>query len=88
MKSKGATIHLHIIQEEWGGRYDIETITEMNKQWDYVEIIPPSEVFKYKPKGEFYEIDEWWDKNIEDYIRLKLTGVQFDVCIVNYTFFF
>ena len=71
MKSKGATIHFAYYPREWGGRYDIETITEMNKQWDYVEIIPPSESLKYKPKGEFYEIDEWWDKNIEDYMSLN-----------------
>ena len=86
-KSKGAILHFAYYPREWGGRYDINTISKMNKQWDFFEIIPPQRPLKYQPTQDFHGIDEWWDKNIEDYIKLKLTGVDFDACIVNYTFF-
>ena len=86
-KSKGAILHFAYYPREWGGKYDLNTMTEMNKQWDFFEIIPPHQPLKYRPKKDFHRLDEWWDKNIEDYIKLKLTGVDFDACIVNYTFF-
>ena len=87
LKAKGAEIHFAYYPREWGGKYDIETITKMKAQWDFFEVIPPSRNRSYKPKDVIYKIDEWWDKNIEDYIRMKLTGVHFSACLVNYAFF-
>ena len=73
---------------EWNGRYVKEEIIEMQNNWDFVDVIAPSKKLTYKPDGDLFEIDEWWDEAIENYIKLKLTGVKFDACIVNYAFFF
>ena len=59
----------------------------MQNNWDFVDVIAPSKKLTYKPDGDLFEIDEWWDEAIENYIKLKLTGVKFDACIVNYAFF-
>ena len=86
-KNLNATVHFAYFPREWNGRYVKEEIIDMQKNWDFVDIIAPSKKFRYEPTGDMYLIDEWWDSAIENYIKLKLTGVNFDICVVNYAFF-
>ncbi|MDA9190883.1 glycosyltransferase, partial [Alphaproteobacteria bacterium] len=86
-KKLGCIIHFAYFPREWSGRYVKTEIIEMQNNWDFVDVIAPSKKLTYKPIGDEFRIDEWWDEAIENYIKLKLSGIKFDACIVNYAFF-
>jgi len=89
IKSLGYSIDflLYPVEAEWN-EYIPPEAKDMQAAWDSFSVIPPSPGYKFhsRARGEYHEIDEWWDEEIGNYLRWLFTRRAYDLFIVNYTF--
>lgn len=86
LSDSGAIIHFLYFPREWGGRFSRPEYDGIAAQWDYFDVIPPSKDFVYETKGDYFLIDDWWDENIANQIKWKISDFHYDAFIVNYAF--
>jgi glycosyltransferase involved in cell wall biosynthesis len=78
---------LYPVEAEWN-EYIPPEVKDMQTAWDSFWIVPPTPGHRFhsRARGEYHEIDEWWDEEIGHYLRWLFTRRAYDLFIVNYTF--
>jgi len=87
LKRWGAKIHfVHYASEgDWRGNAPRAHEDAMQGAWDSYTTVPPSRPLHTSPKGEYHEIDEWWDPSIGTHLSWIFQTRHIDVFLVNYT---
>ncbi|MEQ1779746.1 MAG: glycosyltransferase [Hyphomonadaceae bacterium] len=87
LKRWGAKIHfVHYASEaEWRGNVPRAHEDAMRDAWDSYTTVPPSRQLHNSPKGDYHEIDEWWDPSIGNHLSWIFQTRHIDVLLVNYT---
>lgn len=87
LQRRGARIHFVFYPQEWWFDYlPDDLVREMGKQWDSFHLLPATRHTYTKPEGAEYQIDEWWDDSIRDYLQWLFKRNRFDAFIVNYAY--
>lgn len=79
------TFMLYPFEADWQTAIP-HSYAEMKREWDDLIIIPPSLTLHQMARGDYHEIDEWWDPQIEHYLEWLFKRQCFDVVLVNYAF--
>jgi|TARA_R110002012_G_scaffold310846_1_gene519430 hypothetical protein len=66
---------------------DDEQRRAMEQQWDYFHFIQPEGPAAEPSFGEFFDIDDWYDDRVSDYVDGLCQQWNFDVCVANYVWF-
>jgi glycosyltransferase involved in cell wall biosynthesis len=75
------------VEAEWNEIIPPEA-KDMQAAWDSFWIIPPSPGHRFhsRARGEYHEIDEWWDESIGNHLKWLFSRRAYDLFFVNYTF--
>ena len=60
---------------------------EMERQWDYFHFVKPEGPAAEPSFDEYFDIDDWYDERISDYVDELCQTWDFDVCLANYVWF-
>ena len=59
----------------------------MEQQWDYFHFVQPEGPAAEPSFGEYFDIDDWYDDRVSDYVDGLCQKWNFDVCVANYVWF-
>lgn len=59
----------------------------MEQQWDYFYFVQPEGPAAEPSFGEYFDIDDWYDDRVSDYVDGLCQKWNFDVCVANYVWF-
>lgn len=59
----------------------------MEQQWDYFHFVQPEGPAAEPSFGEYFDIDDWYDDRVSDYVDELCQKWNFDVCVANYVWF-
>jgi hypothetical protein len=87
LQAQGFEIHfvLYPIEDDWQNGMP-NSADEMRAAWTSFTVIPPSVKLHSRAAGDYHTIDEWWDPQIEHYLRWLLARQPFNLMVVNYAF--
>ena len=87
LKESGYTVDflLYPFEADWTDGIPPEA-DDMRRAWDAFWIVPPTIPLHARAKGEYHEIDEWWDGAIGRFLTWLLARRTYDLFVVNYTF--
>lgn len=60
---------------------------DMENQWDYFHFVQPQGPAAEPSFGDYFDIDDWYDNRVSDYVDKLCETWSFDVCVVNYVWF-
>ena len=60
---------------------------DMENQWDYFHFVQPQGPAADPSFGDYFDIDDWYDDRVSDYVDKLCETWSFDVCVVNYVWF-
>lgn len=60
---------------------------DMENQWDYFHFVQPQGPAAEPSFGDYFDIDDWYDDRVSDYVDKLCETWSFDVCVVNYVWF-
>lgn len=60
---------------------------EMEQQWDYFHFIQPEGPAAQPSFDEYFDIDDWYDDRVSDYVDALCQQWHFDACVANYVWF-
>jgi hypothetical protein len=60
---------------------------DMEQQWDYFHFIQPEGPAAAPSFGDYFDIDDWYDDRVSDYVDDLAQRWHFDVCVTNYVWF-
>ncbi|HSI60260.1 MAG TPA: glycosyltransferase [Ideonella sp.] len=87
LQRRGARIHFVYYPQEWWFDYlPDDLVREMGRQWDSFHLLPTTRQTYNRPAGDDYQIDEWWDDSIRDYLQWLFKRNRYDAFIVNYAY--
>jgi hypothetical protein len=76
---------LYPFEAEWSEGIPAEA-EDMRRAWDAFWIVPPSIPLHARAKGDYHQIDEWWDEAIGRFLSWLFARRTYDLFVVNYTF--
>ncbi|MGQ8367483.1 glycosyltransferase [Glaciecola sp. 1036] len=59
----------------------------MQSQWDYFHFIKPEGAASQPSYGDYFDIDDWYDERVSEYVDQLCQTWKFEICIVNYVWF-
>ncbi len=59
----------------------------MEAQWDYFHFVQPNGPAAEPAFGDYFDIDDWYDDRVSDYVDGLCQKWNFDVCVANYVWF-
>ncbi len=60
---------------------------EMERQWDYFYFVKPEGAAAEPSFGSYFDIDDWYDDRVSDFVDELCQKWSFDVCLANYVWF-
>lgn len=78
------TFLFYAFEGGWYWRYDEAAYDEMRRQWDEVVIYPANGKVGQPPKdGQYHQLDEWWEPDLEVLLHSLFRRRFFDVMVVH-----
>ncbi|NDV91690.1 glycosyltransferase [Alteromonas sp. 345S023] len=78
--------HVHFLYFGMEGLSE-EQRRDMEQQWDYFHFIKPEGPAAEPSFGDYFDIDDWYDDRVSDYVDELSQQWHFDVCVTNYVWF-